>query len=462
MLVRPTHPLYHPVTVRVSGPARKGIALLNIPLPRTRDEIDAARQARVLPAMQNAWRSPFFRRKLREAGIEEGDSPSDEKWRAIAPTTKEEIRTLSTDEFFEQLVIAPSTEIGMYWRSGGATGRPLFYPRARIDLPACVDSVVRALQLAGLQEGDLVHNSFPYMGLHPIGHLFGHALSNLGCGNIFAGAGANTPSDVQAGLIFDLMPTAWTGIGSYIIHLGHRAEALGFDPSSSAVRRIVSSAEPLTPAKRRRIQDVWGAELFDVYGMTECSLLGGECGNHDGIHAWTDLFLVEILDEDTWEPLPPGELGMVVVTPLHNSAALPFVRWASGDLGVFYPDCTCAGPYAVFPRVKLAARTLGFSKIRGVNVNHNDMEDLLISLPVVADYSVSVVTVDFRDVLRIEVEAAGDVSAEDLVRILVSDVSNRFELQPEVEILDRGAIARRLEGEVKQVRFRDLRGEHDA
>lgn len=436
--------------------------MLNTPLPGSREEVEAARQARVANALEHAWKSAFFARKLRDAGLERGDVPTREEWLHIEPTTKEEIRTLSTEDYHANLVVASPNEIAVYWRSGGATGRPLFYPRARKDFPALVDTFTRSLEIAGLRPGDLAHNSFPYMGVHPIGHMYGHALHAHGCGNIFSGAGANTPTDVQVQLIFDLKPTVWIGIGSYIIHLGHRAEALGLDPSRSTIRKIVSSAEPLTPAKRKRIQDVWGAELFDVYGMTECSLMGGECDVHDGIHIWTDMFLVEILDPDTWDPLPAGEIGAVVVTPFHNSSALPFIRWSSGDIGSLHLECTCDGPYKIFPRLKLAARTVAFSKVRGVNINHNDMEDLLMSLPVVADYMVSVVTENYRDVLQIELEVTGTVPADEVVPDVTREVADRFELRPEVSVLERGTIAKRLETQVKQVRFHDRRREGEA
>jgi phenylacetate-CoA ligase len=442
---------------------REGIdVMLNIELPETQEEVESTRRAGLERTVVNAWNAPFFRQKLEKVGLKEGDVPTEEDWLAIEPTTKEEIRTLSTHEYFDNLVIAKPSDIEVYWRSGGATGRPLFYPRARADFPALVDSFTRSLELAGLREGDLVHNSFPYMGVHPIGHMYGHALHAHGCGNIFAGAGANTPTDVQVQLIFDLKPTVWMGIGSYIIHLGHRAEALGFDPSTSTVKRIISSAEPLTPAKRQRMQEVWGADLFDVYGMTECSLMGGECEVHDGIHIWSDMFLVEILDQETWDPVPPEEVGAVVVTPFHNSSALPFIRWASGDIGSLHLECKCEGPYGLFPRLKLAARTVAFSKVRGVNINHNDMEDLLLSLPVVADYMVTVITDEFRDELRIEIENTSDVDAHSSINEVTTHVYSRFELHPKVDVLPRGTIAKRLETEVKQVRFRDTRREDES
>lgn len=383
--------------------------------------------------------------------------PSAEQWRRIEPTTKDELRLLPADEFRAQLVIADPSDVAMVWRSGAATGRPLFYPKARCDLADLIESFARVLDMAGLGPGDLVHNSFPYLGVHPIGQMFGHAMRDRGCGNIFAGSGSNTASDVQLELLFTMRPTAWMGIGSYLNQLGHRADAAGYSPADTSLRRIVSSAEPLTPAKRARMESTWGAELFDCYGMTECSMMGAECDRHDGLHIWTDLFLVEILDPATGRPLPHGETGAVVVTPCHASSGIPFLRWASGDLGALEPDCDCR--YRAFPRLKLAARTLGFSKVRGINVNHNDMEDRLFSLVAVADFMVSVESTELQDQLRIEIEPARGHVAEDAVETVRRDIAAAFELQPVVSLLPRGTVAARLDTEVKQVRFRDRRGE---
>ncbi|HET8682484.1 MAG TPA: hypothetical protein VFM54_11510, partial [Micromonosporaceae bacterium] len=198
--------------------------------PRTAEEVESARSARMPAALGHAWRSPFFRRRLEKAGIAPGENPTDDAWLRIEPTTKDELRQLSSDEFRDELVVAEPADIAMVWRSGGVTGRPLFYPKHRDDLPALIESFTRILDLAGIGHGSLVHNSFPFLGAHPIGHMFGHALRDRGCGNIFAGSGANTPSETQVRLLFELRPTAWLGIGSYLNILGHRAEAMGYDP----------------------------------------------------------------------------------------------------------------------------------------------------------------------------------------------------------------------------------------
>ncbi|MGH7735676.1 MAG: phenylacetate--CoA ligase family protein, partial [Gemmatimonadales bacterium] len=324
------------------------------------------------------------------------------------------------------------------------------------DLPELVESFARVLDIAGLRPGDLVHNSFPYLGVHPIGHMFGHALRERGLGNIFAGSGANTPTDAQVQMLFDLRPTVWMGIGSYLNHLGHRAEALGYDPATSSIRRTISSAEPLSPAKRARMQDVWGAELFDCYGMTECSMMGAECARHDGLHIWTDMFAVEILDPDG-QPLPAGEVGDVIVTPFHSASAIPFLRWASGDRGALEPDCDCR--YAVFPRLKLTDRTVGFTKVRGVNLNNSEVEDKLLTLPAVADYMVTVATVDMVDRLGIEIEIRDLSDSQVVIDLVRRKIGTAFEVRPDVSVLERGTIAARLEADVKQVRVRDLRSQ---
>ncbi|HZN18094.1 MAG TPA: AMP-binding protein [Micromonosporaceae bacterium] len=425
--------------------------------PRTAEEVESARSARLPAALDQAWRSSFFRRRLEKAGIARGEVPTGDAWQRIEPTTKDELRQLSSEEFHDELVVAEPGDIAMVWRSGGVTGRPLFYPKHRDDLPALIESFTRILELAGIGRGSLVHNSFPFLGAHPIGHMFGHALRDRGCGNVFAGSGANTPSETQVRLLFELRPTAWLGIGSYLNILGHRAEAMGYDPAASSLRTIVSSAEPLTPARRARMRSVWGgAELYDCYGMTECSMMGGECARHDGLHVWTDLFQLEILDPETLQPLPYGEVGAVVVTPLHSARAIPFLRWWSGDLGALEPGCDCA--FAAFPRLRLAARTVGFAKVRGVNISYVELEETLLGLDVVADYLVRVTATDLDDRLNIEVEPAAGHDPATVVATVVERVSTAYEVRPDVAVVARGSIAERLERDVKQVRVRDERG----
>ncbi len=184
-------------------------------------------------------------------------------------------------------------------------------------------------------------------------------------------------------------------------------------------------------------------------------MMGCEGPAHDGLHVWTDLFRLEILDPESWKPLKYGEEGAVVVTPFHHG--IPFIRWMSGDLGTLEPGHAGGGPYDVFPRLRLGSRTVGFSKVKGVNINHNDMEDALLSIHEVADYLVEAVTDDGYDVLRVHLEATTGIDGAAVSRLVEDHISHRFEVRPVVEVHERGTIAGWLEGQVKQVRFRDDR-----
>jgi phenylacetate-CoA ligase len=335
------------------------------------------------------------------------------------------------------------------------TGRPLFYPRAKADYPALLESFTRGLEMVGVGPDDVLHNSFP-LGAHPLGHMFCYAAMAVGAGCIPAGSGQNTPTETQVKLLFELKPTVWTGLASYLVHIGHVAEASGYRAADAGLRLIINSGEPLTPAKRTRIESTWGARLVNHYGMSECSMMGSECERQDGFHVWTDMFVVEILEPRSWRPVPDGEVGMVVVTPLHNSHSTPFLRWASGDMASLHPTCDCGGRHGGFPRLRLAGRTAGFSKVKGVNINHQELEDALLRVDGLADYSVWVETVDGQDRLRIEVEADAE-QLEAVTAIVGERVANSFEVRPLVEPVPRGTIAKRVEADVKQVRFRDVR-----
>ncbi len=92
------------------------------------------------------------------------------------------------------------------------------------------------------------------------------------------------------------------------------------------------AAEPLSPAKREKLERMWGAQVFDQFGMTEGALVSCESVERDGLHLWSDLFFVEIVDETTGLPVAEGEAGSLVITPLYINNVTPFLRWVSGDV----------------------------------------------------------------------------------------------------------------------------------
>jgi len=419
--------------------------MVDLKWPKTRQELERIQTERRRVAVERALRSPFLKKRIPKGRAED-------IWQRIPLLTKEELRAIPPERFHDEFCIQPRTKVVEYWRSGGATGRPLFYPRSAEDMEHGLRAFERAWALVGATSEDCAHISFP-LGVHPVAHLYARAAINHGIGTVWCGAGTNTPSETQLELIDHLKPTVWLGMASYGLHLANLAEAKGFDLAGSTVKKIIVAAEPLSPVKRQKLERAWGAEVFDHFGMTEAAFVAGEGVGHHGLHIWADQFYCEVVDETTGEPVPEGEVGSLVVTPLWNNTMTPFLRWSSGDLVSFSADGKGDGPWSVFPMLKHARRTVGFFKVRGVNINHADLEDALFRDPQVVDFRAEVTNDGDNDVLHLLVELRG----EDKARIAEA-VRKIFQITPRVSLLPRGTIARDFEAAVKAPRFVDKRG----
>jgi phenylacetate-CoA ligase len=273
----------------------------------------------------------------------------------------------------------------------------------------------------------------------------------------WAGSGTTTPSAMQIELIDRLKPTIWMGMSSYGLHLANLAEQRGIDLSKSSVRTILCSAEPLSEAKRAKLARQWGAQVRDTFGMTEAGMMGSEDAHGGGFRIWTDMFFIEVLDPATNEPVGEGETGSLVVTPLWTNNVTPFLRWSSGDLVTFREAGEGSGPFSVFPLVKHAHRTTGFFKVRGINLNHSDLEDFMFRNVAVADFKAELVSARDLDVLRLSIEVRRDAAPAPVSDGLLVSVRDTFGLTPEVVVLDAGTLAKEFEASVKTPRFVDRR-----
>jgi len=414
--------------------------------PKSAAEVERIQRERRRVAVERARQSSFLKKRIPAGAAED-------VWHKIPLLTKEELRQIPPERFHEEFCIQPRSKVVEYWRSGGATGRPLFYPRSAEDMVHGLRAFERAWALIGALPDDCAHISFP-LGVHPVAHLYARSAINHGIGTVWCGAGTNTPSETQLELIDHLKPTIWLGMASYGLHLANLAEAKGFDLRNSTVKKLIVAAEPLSPVKREKLERAWGAEVFDHFGMTEGAFVAGEGLGHHGLHIWADQFYCEVLDEKTGEPVPEGEVGSLVVTPLWNNSMTPFLRWSSGDLVSMknHSGVSEEHPWFLFPMLKHARRTVGFFKVRGVNINHAELEDALFRDPDVVDFRAEVFNDGDNDVLHLFVESrSGRDPASELTR-------KSFHITPKVTLLPRGTIAREFEAAVKAPRFVDKRG----
>jgi len=420
-------------------------------LPKARAEIRRIQAERKRHAVEQALRSPFWRPRLEKVRLERLEDP--EEWRKIPILDKDTLRSLSDAQFYGEFCIKPDDGICEYWRSGGVTGQPLFYPRSYRDMEYGLEAFARTFDCAGAEPGDRAHVSFP-LGIHPVGQVFARCAASRGITVNWAGAGTSTPSVLQLELIQRLKPTIWLGMSSYALHLANLAEARGMELN---VRRLMTSAEPVSQAKREAIERRWGARLTDTFGMTEVGMMGAEDKPGAGFRIWTDMYYVEVLDSKSLEPVKEGETGTLIVTALWSNNVTPFLRWSSGDLVIYSEADDGVGPYAVFPRLKHAHRTTGFFKVRGINLGHQDLEDFMFRHAEIGDFRAEALNDGGNDVLRLSIECRRGADGAAVCRVIAEEVKGRFELAPQVVLLEAGTLAKEFEANIKASRFVDRR-----
>ena len=406
-------------------------------------------------AIEQAKQSRFFAGKLDHINLDHVHEP--EEWAKVPILTKDELRAIPAEDFHDVFCVGPRNEVIEFWRSGGSTGQPLFYPRSFNDLRLAREGFRRAWEAAGIKKGDLAHVSFP-LGIHPVGQVYCRTAQQMGVGVNWCGAGNSTPSEVQVDLIRTLKPTVFCGMASYGLQLAQVAERMGFDLANSSVKTFLTAAEPVSPGKRERIEALWGAELFDQFGCTEGSFMASESSCHDGMHYWTDMFDLEVVDENTGEPVAEGENGILVFTPFWNIDMTPFLRWETGDYVSYIERGATDGPLSVYPMIRHAARTSGFFKVRGVNINHADFEDFMLRQLAINDFKVEVAETETLDSMTISIELGTDAFPEETIDVLKQQVRQIFEVSAEVEMLSPGTLEQEFQLQVKQQRFIDKRG----
>ncbi len=441
----------------LAGRASGVYADLPLCIPDSPEEIEGIQRRRKRIAVERARRSAFWRPRL--AGIDTGKLDDPAEWSKIPILTKDELRAMTTERFYEDFCTIGGQPVCEYWRSGGSTGKPLFYPKTFEDILFNMVGFTRTFASAGIRGGQnhRTHVSTP-LGVHPVGHMWARAAQIMGIGAVWAGSGASLPSVQQLALIASLRPTVWMGMSSYGLHLANRANAEGIDLAGGSVSTMLCSAEALSAAKREKLERDWGATVYDCFGMTEISMLAAEGPSREGFRIWTDLAIVEVLDPDTGKPVADGEPGHLVCTALFGNNGAPFLRWESGDIVVMNPAEGEDGAFSVFPTMRHAHRTAGFFKLRGVNVNHQEFEDMMFAHRAVNDFKLEL-TGDAAGLesLRVSVEPRRGADTETLREELARQTKDTFELSPHIVILEPGVLAREFETSVKAPRFIDLR-----
>jgi phenylacetate-CoA ligase len=211
------------------------------------------------------------------------------------------------------------------------------------------------------------------------------------------------------------------------------------------------------------VERYFGVEAFNSYGLSEMNGPGVafECPEKEGMHIWEDAFLVEIIDPDTLEPLPPGEEGELVLTTLSREA-MPIIRYRTNDLTRILPGkCRCGRVHSRLDRI--IGRTDDMLIIKGVNIFPVQVEQALMEIPEVGqNYLIILERVDEMDTMRLQVEMRADIFQEDMRHLkrlqnkITRELRNELLVTPKVELVQPNTLPR---SQGKAVRVEDRRNQ---
>jgi len=370
------------------------------------ERIAAKQLARLQERALQAYEVPFFRRRWDAAGFKPQEVRTlDDLWKAPAYTVDDIRQSIDAHPPWGdyQGVDAGNArrEPVRLFMSGGTTGksRPTFYTQWDREVGGIL--LARQLYTQGVRLGDVVLNSWAY-GLHNGAFAFDEALYRwMNCVVLTTSTGNVTASQKQVELAVGYQATAILTTGDYLLRLAEVATDMGYDPKTDFGLRALPNI-----GDRALLEATFELEYFDGYGFHEVQTMASECWAHDGLHIYEDAFVVQVVDPETGEPLPDGELGSLCVTELYKTGS-PQFRYQIMDLSYLYPPGRCAcgswtrriGPFA--------GRGDNMVKLRGINVWPEALGELALEMPgATNDYFVRAVRQGNRDELVLSVVGA--------------------------------------------------------
>ena len=417
-----------------------------------REQIQRLQVEKLRKTIEVCLNSPFYGKRLGELGITPESIQTVEDIRKIPFTTKADLR----DNYPFGLVGGNMEEAIRIHSSSGTTGHPTVVVYSQHDIDSWANMIARNMYMVGCRKSDVFQNSSGY-GMFTGGLGFQYGAEALGATTVPAAAGN---SKRQIMFIKDFGTTCLHAIPSYAIRLAEVFREEGVDPASTKLHTLFIGAEPHTDEQRRRIERLLGVKAYNSFGMTEMNGPGVafECKEQDGMHLWEDNYIVEIVNPDTLEPVPDGEIGEMVLTTLDRTM-MPILRYRTRDLTRIIPgQCKCGRTHRRIDRIK--GRTDDMFIIKGVNVFPMQVEKILVKYPGLgSNYLITLETIDDNDTMTVEVELDDmhtDVYPElqRMTRDIQRALKDEILLTPKVRLVKKGSLP---VSEGKAVRVKDLR-----
>lgn len=417
-----------------------------------RQELEKLQLERIKSTLTVASNAPYYKDQFQKHNISPDAIRCMDDFRKLPFTTKADMRA----NYPFGLLAGNLEDAVRIHSSSGTTGNPTVIIHSQHDLDSWANLVARCLYMVGLRKKDVFQNSSGY-GMFTGGLGFQYGAERLGALTVPAAAGN---SKRQIKFITDFKTTALHAIPSYAIRLAEVFQEEGINPTESSLKTLIIGAEPHTDEQRRKIERMLGVKAYNCFGMTEMNGPGVafECLEQNGMHIWEDCYLVEIIDPETLQPLPDGEIGELVLTTLDRNM-MPLIRYRTRDLTRIIPgECPCGRTHRRIDRIK--GRSDDMFIIKGVNIFPMQIEKILVQFPELgSNYLITLETLHNQDEMIVEVEL-NELSTDNYIELentrkeIVRRLKDEILVTPKVKLVKKGSLP---QSEGKAVRVKDLR-----
>ncbi|WP_237228959.1 phenylacetate--CoA ligase family protein [Rubinisphaera sp. JC750] len=386
-------------------------AMTKLPFPE--DLSRPALEDRQLRALQRLLseidgQNQFWTNRFREQGFEPQKLRSLQDLRQLAPVTKQElVEDQNNNPPYGTNLTYPISAYSRLHQTSGTTGRPMRF----LDTPASWRWVkscwAQMYRIAGLRREDRL--CFPFSFGPFIG--FWGAFEGATQLDNFCLAAGGMSTDVRLEVILEHEITFICCTPTYALRMIEIAQRKGLDLANSAVRAILVAGEPggNIPAIRQRIEQGWGARVIDHWGMTDIGCLAVESADHPGgLMMLETEVIAEVVDSDTFKPVPPGTRGELLITNLGRTG-MPVIRYRTGDVVCASTEPNPCGRSLLRLEGGILGRADDMVTIRGNNVFPSSVEAVLREFGEVAEYRIVIREKDAMHHMVIEIEPTAEL-----------------------------------------------------
>jgi phenylacetate-CoA ligase len=385
--------------------------------------------------------SDFYRKRFEGLGIKPSSIKTLEDIRKLPFTTSKDLQ----EGYPFPLRSAPFEKIVRIHASSGTTGKRKVLCYTAKDVDDWAEMFARCYEYADCTLEDRIQIAVGY-GVWTAGWGFQNACERFGAMSIPIGPGN---IDMQCQFLEDFGTTVMCCTASMGLLMTEEIDKRGLR-GKIALKKMIFGSERASDAMRTRISQLSGVaydQLFDIPGMTELygPGTGLDCRFHKGIHYWADYYILEILNPETLEPVPAGEVGEMVVTTLRKEGA-PLVRYRTRDLTkLIIEQCPCGSIMPMHDRI--LGRSDDMFIFRAVNIYPSHIDQILSQIKGVGSEYQNILgrNADGKDSMVLKVERGVDAASGDdkhLRKAIEHNVKKQVMVSCDVEIVDHTALPR--------------------